>query len=834
MAQNMMSVSKPALWAVGGAAVLAVLSLCIVWTWVEPERAERRSAIPNESRELSSGDQTNDTSIDRNDRRDQHIGTPLPPPEKTAALRLAGRVRLPDGSPVEHAEVSIAGGNTSKTRTNADGLFELRDVVPGLHEVRVRRDGIAETLFRGVRVTAAKNAFIEMTVEIGRVLGGRVVDDDGYGIDGVEVTAVEPSWNETEQGPGQTRVHTDANGNFVFDTLWDVTYQLSTAAKTPFPPLHYPREYETGRSDVVLVVARGAVFAGRVVNALTSEGVAAASVKFTWRGSGDADFPASHSSSSGVAKTDELGDFAFCFGAPGSLQLSAHQLGYSRSDVLDLREAQPGDKVEGIEIILVPIGAGRLKGQVVNTNEASVAAARVTLGQPVLYVNRASGAFHRDRSATSDQIHVTSDTEGRFEVSLSRIHPRRSYLIQAQHAEHGISQPAEVYFEQLTEPISIPPLVLETAATLKGVVSSNDGADVPNARVELDAWDPRVTKTEAKRRTLTNAWCQTVSTTTNAAGEFELTSLAAGRYQLRVTAAAHVDVTTAPILLEAGRTHEEKVNLEPALTIAGAVAGADGQSVVAARVTATQTNATTHPARLDTETDLDGIYRFEDVPPGMYRIEVQPQGFVKQARLGVFAGAADVDFMFAVSGALNVSAVDASSRKGLTDFQVRLWPRVGASEFPLARDTLGEDRRAHPGSYSLEILAAGYVPWWLDDVSVASGETKEVEAILETGLVIAGTVLDSLGAPVHGARLDVRPVRRHRRTRSRVIIFTDATGSFRASGFVAGDYRMSVFHAGYEEQHAEFRLSDSDAGVPRQPEDSAERLKVWLTPTSEP
>ena len=64
-------------------------------------------------------------------------------------------------------------------------------------------------------------------------------------------------------------------------------------------------------------------------------------------------------------------------------------------------------------------------------------------------------------------------------------------------------------------------------------------------------------------------------------------------------------------------------------TIVGAVTDASGASVPEAQVTLTNIGTS---AKRDTITGTDGLYRFPDVTPGSYRIEVEKQGFNRASR----------------------------------------------------------------------------------------------------------------------------------------------------------------------------------------------------------
>ena len=139
---------------------------------------------------------------------------------------------LPDGSPVPNAKVVLGdSSNALAARTGPEGQFVVQGIPSGLHSVWVRREGITETVVRGIRIENENTPPIEIVVEPGGVLSGKVVDTDGRGVQGIEVAVSSYELQKSELGPARTTVRTDAEGTFRFDTLWGVSYTIVTEAK---------------------------------------------------------------------------------------------------------------------------------------------------------------------------------------------------------------------------------------------------------------------------------------------------------------------------------------------------------------------------------------------------------------------------------------------------------------------------------------------------------------------------------------------------------------------------------------------------------------------------
>ena len=708
----------------------------------------------------------------------------------------------PDDSPVVNAKVALGDSSEAlRTQTNSEGQFILKGIPLGLHSVWVRRKGIRGNIVRGIRVESGNPTPIEIVVEPGGVLSGTVVDADGQGVHGIEVIASSYELQESGRGPAQTTVRTDAEGRFLFDTLWDVSYEIQTETKEPFPMWIHPGKYEPDQDNILLVVEPGAVVSGRILDSATEKGIPDATLKYDWRGSVHIESEGAHGSSSGNATTDKEGRFHFCFGAPGEFRLSASKSGFSALEPLEPKELNRGDQVDGIEIFLGPVHAAHLEGSVVNGSGTPIWGAKVALGHQILYLDENSATFHR---AGSGGGHGTTNTDGIFRLSLANTHARRSYLLQAVHPEHGVSRAVEVFVSDPTQESSVADLVLHAAAKLTGEVRFED-APIPEARVYLEQLDPRYDEKVGRRSS--DAWCCGRHASVNGSGIFEFASLGEGVYRIRIDASSFLGFESEELELHAGEVIHEQFILNRGETISGFVSNGEEEPIPAVQVVATQEGAKRNPLTHYAETDRNGFYRLENLRPGRYSIEIWPTEFLRQTRVRVAAGAEDVNFVLERPGRIETSAIDQDSGQPIKQFKARLWPVESTDESSRAPTSVGSDSTANPGTYYLEVLAPGYVPSRkMDHVVVSADETTKVEVSLEAGLSVVGTVVDESGGPVHGARIAIRPLRLDARKRKEVIVYTDEAGNFRQAGFVAGDYRINVYHAGYGERDVELNV----------------------------
>ncbi len=183
------------------------------------------------------------------------------------------------GSPRLYLQSYEEGDRVGEAQTDAQGRFTIPKVSPGTWrlgpEARMYRDGAplpADALAPVailVEIPLGEQAHeVELVVHRGIAITGKVVDPDGQPVNNAGVGAyANGNWAGTSCGE---------DGVFVLGPLAPGSYRLDAS-----PSYHHEladSEYlqvEAGAHDVVLHLRRGCQLAGRVVDALTGEGVAA-------------------------------------------------------------------------------------------------------------------------------------------------------------------------------------------------------------------------------------------------------------------------------------------------------------------------------------------------------------------------------------------------------------------------------------------------------------------------------------------------------------------------------------------------------------------------------
>ena len=167
-------------------------------------------------------------------------------------VTLSGQVTA-NGQPVPWAWLWVRndeGQEVSFNSANASGHYSL-GVPTGTYEVNVYSEDFLGTTVEGVEV--AQDTVLNITLDSGVLLEGKVVDDDGQPVPDARVCAHLP----TEQWREGFCTHTDPTGSFQIRAAPDAEYVVTVSPVAPLHPTQSRLEVnEAGRADLVLTVSR--------------------------------------------------------------------------------------------------------------------------------------------------------------------------------------------------------------------------------------------------------------------------------------------------------------------------------------------------------------------------------------------------------------------------------------------------------------------------------------------------------------------------------------------------------------------------------------------------
>jgi Carboxypeptidase regulatory-like domain len=523
---------------------------------------------------------------------------------------IAGRVELA-GAPTVEATVALgpeAGGPVRQTRTRGDGGFVFGGLGAGSYALRAAAGALVSQVAHGVEVGRdGARAPLRLTLEPGQMIAGRVVEDAGAGLDGVEVRA-ELAALAPGEDPLPVVSRTDSRASFTLGPFLPGSYRL-TAARPGYVLRRAPTIDlgDPGATPaVVLELLRGASVTGRVTNARGAP-VASARVRCVASAMDDltvetgplplaaeaAALPSGAGRALGstrVALADGSGRFVVADLIPGRYRVEVAHPGLEpmRTDELVLAPGQRRD--------LGTLGLRDgfpVEGRVVDDGGSPIEGARVVI----------AGGSQGEPAAG---LYALTDPGGRFSLAV----PAGSYEVVASAPGHGSVRSA-IDLQASAPPPAIELRLARAEAVLEGLV--RDAGGRPLARARLLAW-PRDAGAGAAL-----ASPPLGGGATDVGGHFRMTELPPGELSLEVQ---HPDYPATRFPAAPGRYALLTVPLP------GGIAGeahvrSTGAAVPRGRVEAAGPDG----AAASAELRRAGGFRLPRLVPGRWRLTVSAPGF---------------------------------------------------------------------------------------------------------------------------------------------------------------------------------------------------------------
>jgi len=524
---------------------------------------------------------------------------------------IVGRVEL-SGAPIGDATVDLAdetGGPARKARTRPDGGFVFGGLGTGLYALRAVRGDLVSPIARGVQVgREGTRAPLRLALEPGQKISGRVVEDGGNGLRGVEVRG-EVAALAAGEDPLAALARTDASAGFSIGPFLPGSYRL-TAARPGYVLRRAPTidlaATVARPPPVVLELLRGAHVIGRVLDARGAP-VAAAHIRCVASAMDDltvgtgplplaaeaAALPSGAGRALGstrVALADASGRFVVDDLIPGRYRVEVAHAGLEplRTDEFVVA---PGERRD-LGTLSLRLGFP-VEGRVVDDNGSPIEGARVLIG------GSAAGE-------PAPGFYALTDSGGRFSIAV----PAGSYQLTAGASGHGPGRAAvEIGGSAPTAPVEI--RLARAEAVLEGLV--RDAGGRPLARARLLAWprDPPAGGAEYGS--------PLGSGSADVGGHFRLPDLPAGELRLEVQ---HPDYPSIKLPATPGQYALLTVPL-PGGIAGEAHARATGAAVPRGRVEAAGPDG----AKASAELQRAGAFRLPRLLPGRWRLTVSAPGF---------------------------------------------------------------------------------------------------------------------------------------------------------------------------------------------------------------
>lgn len=660
--------------------------------------------------------------------------------------------------------------------TDARGVFELADLVPGFFDLEARARGRVPLRIRGVQIPELEGAVDLGTLVLasGVVLEGRVVDTVGEPLAGISIwiggehrTARFGPW---EEEPPDTR--TDADGRFTSSEHAPGEQVRVLATGEGRLPRRSPW-FEVPLGEPLELVLPAAATVRGVVSGPDGEPVAGASVQLD-------------SSPGEEAVEERLGILlprsTFCgddgrfelLGVPaGASTLVAKGPGHLPAR-LPLSEVPEGGLLEGIEVILE--AGATLAGRVTDRRGAPLADINVQI--------RKSSGFSQRRT-------VRTNTEGQYELGGLATGPHLAVARTPQGREQRVS--VEIMAGANALDFELEP---EEGVEIGGRVLDAAGRPVGGAYVRLEPEDGR------------DGDSSRLFALSRDDGSFRIAAVPPGSYRLH---AGMEPGTFSPEgrKLEVGSTPLSGVEVvvEQGLSITGRVLGLDAEEL--ARVKVSHSWASNDFVR----SDHGGIYRLDGLPKVAMPVTVvavvgeNERSTARQITLDPEVPLATFDLVFedghTLSGRLS------SGAQVLEGFHVicfDIGTRASCGRTTSSPEGLFELNNVAAGRYQLFVADATETPIHWQDLIV--GGDEEIELELATG-VLAGVVTQPDGAPAVGARIQLERVGASLPIPRRLSGDPEGRFSFRWVG--AGEWILSARQPGFAQAQQRLLLEEGES-----------------------
>ena len=614
------------------------------------------------------------------------------------------------GRPVANASVGVRGeaiGGTLEVKTDRKGAFAVPSLPEGRYQVFAWHGSLAARAVRVARLGAGPFSPVELRLEAGAIVIGRIVDrDEGTGL----VAAVELRPQDGDEAPRYTRTADD--GAFRFEGIPHGRWIADA-----FAPGYVSAggvELDAGKGIPELALVRGGTIEGRVLDA-DGNPVAGAAVRAVTTGT-------NASEHSAQVDRDQLRRFSGRTAAP-----LPDAAGALASDPQLVPRGELGVLLGPIPPIPPPGAVAVRPAAIVDPRLAGAG----LVGEPA--------PLPVDPKAAS--IWVTG-SDGRYRIrglSKSKLH----VIAAASGYADARSRQVSIATGQLVDDIDI---VLEAGAYLFGKVSDARGAPVVGAQVTAK---PEVG--------------HPIEAFSDGDGMYRLGPVS-GKVELSATAYGHAGARrTVEIAKVKGRTAAEQradIVLDTADAIlAGTLDDAAGAAVAGATLEVIGGAGDGRTAM----TSADGTFAIEMLPQGRVRVRVTHPEYPPAALEGTASttGARE-RLRLALGGQVEGVLIDDATAAPIAGMTIDARGPAGASADATTdaqgRWTLGPLR---PGVWRVDVKLPGYVPVRREldvPVSRAPGVTsvRDVRIELARGAVLGGTVRNRRGQRVPGARVTIR------------------------------------------------------------------------------
>jgi protocatechuate 3,4-dioxygenase beta subunit len=685
------------------------------------------------------------------------------------SVSVNGSVSDETGAPIAGANIYVSTPGvlplptTEPVHTDEHGEFLAEAVPPGLVEVKVDKRGFG--IFKQPFMVKDGETFFDITLKPEVEFSGTVVDSKGIPIEGASVRVVDAA-----QFVMCGQMDTLADGSWFMywvpsDSPIDVFVTRDGFAPREMRGLRAPQKelrFELKpRSDIECCVVDAD---GKPITHFAFRG--------TLRGAGRAQEYSSRIDAAWYAVTSPDGHFGFGDALFGLLEVSVRAGGFRPKTISDIDVAS-GAKVGPIEFRLEP--SASIQGTIVDSTNKPIAGASIEIAETT---------FDGRPALTHEPFGTPSGPDGRFLLDTV---PDGPFTLVVRRGEN------RTIFADLRANDFPRTFVLEPAGEIIGTINGSWARPETCVRIRISfdrTWVGREVRPDPD-------------------GRFHISDLAPGDYQIEL-----VDDWSEEERMRNGRvTAFATVRPGEATMI---VLDSTGSGVIEGRVVTAGTNLTgssfcihaltmaaSGPPVAESSVDSNGLFRFDHLHAGTYRIRVgsfergTSLALEREVTVQDNATVGPIEIVLGTSGIHGRVLRDDGSP---ADARVALIGSASGNEVAVVRtDSDGTYRilSAPDGSWFVVASAASFSDAVTGPVQFpADSDAPALEQQLTKESRLLARVRDDLGHPIAGAvvaiDLNSRPVQLRRQSLS-----TDSTGQAEFARLAAGTLTASATRAGY-------------------------------------
>ncbi len=645
--------------------------------------------------------------------------------EQLRGLRARATTTAPDA-------FAVADGGTAQLAGIADGTWRLHVSAPGFAS---REQTV---------VVASKSLDRRVTLQAGCALRGRVVDMDGDDVRHADVYI------------GNVLARADERGRFRVEGLTRGAYDLRVGR--PGGTIEQRGEIALPDvTEVILRVAGGCAFRGRVVDDVTGEPIRAARVVFQGLRGG---YPR-YLRWGTETTTDRDGRFAWHDLPPGQPFLLAVTVeGYAPNrNGLELSpafvELLPG-RVPSVEVRMRR--GGVVRGRVLAADGSPIGGAvvdaltalrdgRISLSEVVVSDGDGTFELRARRGATMVRVRVSEMKQRGF--------PEAPYVglrdgdIPASCRAKAAADDSEALDASTIEVVMDRDSASDRMGVLSGFVQREDGESSEGIALTLD---PARRGADTRRNAVTTT-----------GGKFRFDGLRGGAYIVHAVSPGCAPASVSDLSVAGnGVLADVEVVLARELTISGRVVDTAGAPIRGAEISLIAAGRRRGDGVTRATTAGDGAFMIRRLPPGEWQVAARRGGFVEE-QVAATSGTADVEIQLEPALSITGLVVNASTGDPISGVPITAEFSAFRQGLVLRRSTATDS----DGRFRLTGLAADTYRLWVgqegdpsaagayiaSDVDGVHAGAEDVRIELIRGLLIEGQVLDSAGDPVRRGRV---------------------------------------------------------------------------------